>query len=296
MAAPGPGPIRVGTDFSGLDTVLLSLKHLGVAFVHLFSCDIAEDCRRLIQCQHAPKFLYTDIALRPVDEAPSVDLFCFGPPCQGHSQAGNRLGLEDPRSQLFLHSLEYVCKHRPPAVLFENVPAVVGSHSEVMESILQVLTNLGYRCNANIVDSRACGTPQARQRCYLLAALGGETPSFPAALPPKSLRDFLPRWSRIHDPAFQILPTAAQHRKRVLQAYEKCLEDGINPMTTPVCVDCGVSNARSGHHYRVDYVMTLTRSRCGSFLHWLSTKGDYLDEDDYTLLQGLRAGLRASNF
>ncbi len=37
----------------------------------------------------------------------------------------------------------------------------------------------------------------------------------------------------------------------------------------------------------VGTVMTLTKSHCEAFSHWLSTKGDFLDVDDYTLLQGL---------
>ena len=36
--------------------------------------------------------------------------------------------------------------------------------------------------------------------------------------------------------------------------------------------------------------MTLTKSHCEAFSYWSSSKGDFLDVDDYTRLQGLDVG------
>ena len=48
------GSIRVGTDCSGLETPLLSLRALGLAHEHLFSSEVKEKARKFIALNFGP--------------------------------------------------------------------------------------------------------------------------------------------------------------------------------------------------------------------------------------------------
>ena len=60
--------IRIGTDFSGIEAPLLSLRRLNerfglekpIDFVHKFSCDINKTCRAVSQATFAPEIYYED--------------------------------------------------------------------------------------------------------------------------------------------------------------------------------------------------------------------------------------------
>ena len=80
---------------------------------------------------------------------------------------------------------------------------------------------------------------------------------------------------------------SAQELNKVIAEYTKLAARGINPFSTPVCVDTG--STAKWVTSSVGYVMTLTKSHCEAFSYWLSTKGDYLDVDDLVRLQGLDA-------
>lgn len=67
--------LRLGTDFSGLDVVVLVLRRLGVLFEHCFSSDSDPKVRALIQHQHKPNILFEDVTARVTALCPAVDLY-----------------------------------------------------------------------------------------------------------------------------------------------------------------------------------------------------------------------------
>ena len=54
-------------------------------------------------------------------DLPPIDLILAGSPCQGFSQAGNEMGLDDPRSRLFFEFIRLRRELAPPFWLLENV-------------------------------------------------------------------------------------------------------------------------------------------------------------------------------
>ena len=50
-----------------------------------------------------------------------VNMIIGGPPCQGYSLKGKKLGLEDPRNFLFIEYLNLVEKLQPDVFVIENV-------------------------------------------------------------------------------------------------------------------------------------------------------------------------------
>ena len=65
--------------------------------------------------------VYGDITAGDNSTAPKCDIYMSGAPCPAWSSAGTGGGLEDPRGQVLIDSVDYVLERRPRAALFENV-------------------------------------------------------------------------------------------------------------------------------------------------------------------------------
>lgn len=105
-----------------------------------------------------------------------VDILTAGFPCQPHSAAGRRKGLNDPRecSAGVLHAVASV---QPEWVLLENVPGFASSNGgRALRRLLARLRALGYRCEVRIIDA-ADVLPQRRRRLWILGHRGGAKPA-----------------------------------------------------------------------------------------------------------------------
>ena len=106
---------------------------------------------------------------------PRVDLMTAGFPCQDLSQAGRTAGIRGARSGLVGEVFRLLEARPVPWVLLENVPFMLqlsGGHA--MDVVVGALEELGYRWAYRIVDARAFGLPQRRQRVFILASLEGD--------------------------------------------------------------------------------------------------------------------------
>lgn len=103
-------------------------------------------------------------------EWPGAVLWTGGFPCQDLSVAGKRRGMvEGTRSNLAHSFLDLVERHRPPAVLLENVPGLLSSHrGRDMAVLLGRLAELGYGVAYRVLDARHFGVPQRRRRVFIL--------------------------------------------------------------------------------------------------------------------------------
>lgn len=85
----------------------------------------------------------------------------------------DRLGHHGPdltRSGLAFAFLSLVERHRPPAVLLENVPGLLSSHrGRDMAALVGLLAELGYGWAYRILDARHFGVPQRRRRVFIVA-------------------------------------------------------------------------------------------------------------------------------
>ena len=295
--------LRIGSDFSGLDTAYWALRLLQVSFRHVFACDCDPASLKVLEFLK-PEVLFRDVRTRSLVDMPPVDLFTFGPPCQPYSRLGNREGADCEMGQLGLFSLSYILYRRPRIVLMEQVPDVVGSDFFVL--VLQQLTDAGYNLHSQIAKSWEYGVPQTRQRVYLVALLNPVAQfSFPDAISPcpaTSLIDVLP------GDQFQVLPeigpAGGQTRQNnVSRLLERCIEErGVNPFITPVFVNSGASAQRA--NYSVNMMMTVTRTEAGRQGYWCTLKGGFLEPDELARFQGFpdgfldwrRLGIRSSDY
>ena len=147
---------------------------------------------------------------------PPVDIVTFGSPCQGLSLAGQRRGLADERSGLFMEAIRIIDEMReathdryPRFALFENVPGALSSaggrdFAAVLQSFTKTKIPMPYSgrwANAGMVrgggvdlawcvyDAQYFGTAQRRRRLFLVCDFTGKRAG-EVLFVPKSLRGY----------------------------------------------------------------------------------------------------------
>ncbi|UOP04165.1 DNA cytosine methyltransferase [Conchiformibius kuhniae] len=92
-----------------------------------------------------------------------------GPPCQGFSLKGKKLGLQDERNFLFREYLKLVAAIQPDFIVMENVKALVSTaNGYFLKEITQELENLGLTVRLKILNAREFGVPQNRERVFIV--------------------------------------------------------------------------------------------------------------------------------
>lgn len=96
----------------------------------------------------------------------SVSIITGGFPCQDISAAGKGAGLDGSRSGLFWEMMRVVECKRPDVVLAENVGAL---SARGLRRVVAALGSLGYYVGAFRVGAWVCGSPQERERWWIVA-------------------------------------------------------------------------------------------------------------------------------
>ncbi|WWC87962.1 uncharacterized protein L201_002864 [Kwoniella dendrophila CBS 6074] len=128
----------------------------------------------------------------------SIFMMSGGPPCQGHSRINHANNIvpddvfksKDPRNDEVYYMLSEVSRLQPYVVIIENVAAFkddkvsVGQLKEGEDNYgrgtMKELAKMGYSCRLSLVDSRSYGTPQNRQRIFIIGVKSGLVlPHFP---------------------------------------------------------------------------------------------------------------------
>lgn len=176
------GKLTLGSDCSGMGMDYLALKLVGLPLPieTAFCSEVDDNKKKMLEIMHegSPiRTMYNDIAERNNSEAPEVDIFVSGAPCQAFSSAGKRLGAGEARGIVILHSLSYVIEKLPSVVVFENVAGLLHQkHKRVLQTLTRVLTRLGYSVSHKLVNTRDHGVPQSRPRVYIVGtSRGGRT-------------------------------------------------------------------------------------------------------------------------
>lgn len=164
-----PHPLKVSALFAGIGGVELGLGRHGHETVLLCEWDPAAQSVLRHQFDSIP--LVGDV--RELESLPKeTDLLTAGFPCQDLSQAGKTVGITGGRSGLVDEVFRLLEASRTPHVLLENVPFMLQlDKGAAMRHITDRLERLGYSWAYRVVDSRAFGLPQRRQRVFLLASL-----------------------------------------------------------------------------------------------------------------------------
>lgn len=99
----------------------------------------------------------------------NVNMIIGGPPCQGFSLKGKKLGLDDPRNYLFKEYLNIVENIKPEVFIIENVKALLSTSAGWFKNqILEKIKEFGYFVDYGVLTASDFGVPQTRQRAIFI--------------------------------------------------------------------------------------------------------------------------------
>jgi len=284
-------PIGVGTDCSGMEAPIQAIRNLGVAFKHVFSCDIDRHARATIQANFPHGRMYEDCTARDNVEAPSCDVYVAGFPCQPFSLQGRRQGFQDAqgRGMIFFHIRDYIEKKRPKVFILENVAGLATiNKGQYLEAILASLEELGtYNVYHRILNTKQHGVPQNRRRIYIVGLRSDVDDGsfrFPEAIPSMKLDKFLDKLPKGFNVEKSLPPvTQTVARNNVESALRKLKRNGSDPWEESWIVDCDSSPNRSSCQEECAPCLTCSR-RDG---HWVTSRGRRLHKTEMMRLQGM---------
>jgi DNA (cytosine-5)-methyltransferase 1 len=165
-----------------------SLQHRGDSIITTITD--GEQSKRQFTCVYANewdkyassiyRYHYGEIDTRDIctvneEEIPDHELLVGGFPCQAFSIAGKRGGFNDTRGTLFFEIARILQCKRPRYLLLENVKGLLSHESgKTFQTILGVLTDIGYLLQWEVVNSKNFGVPQNRERVFIIGHLRGE--------------------------------------------------------------------------------------------------------------------------
>lgn len=102
----------------------------------------------------------------------NFDLLLAGFPCQAFSIIGKMQGFADTRGTLFFEVASILERHRPQAILLENVKQLT-THDQkrTFKTILRILDELGYKVKWKVLNALDFGLPQKRERVIIVGFL-----------------------------------------------------------------------------------------------------------------------------
>ena len=122
----------------------------------------------------------------------NVNMIVGGPPCQGFSMKGKKLGLDDPRNFLFLEYVDIVKRIQPEIFVIENVKALVATENHYfINQIYEKFQEIGYGLNHAILNAYNFGVPQTRERTIIIGVRNGRIECMPLSydIPKTTVRD-----------------------------------------------------------------------------------------------------------
>ena len=170
--------IRYVDLFCGLGAFHQSFRNHG-GFECVLACDINEKVREIYEANHGVR-PFGDIKEMDPDFFPDFELLCAGFPCQPFSIAGNQKGFEDKNGNLFYDILNIVDAKKPKMAILENVKNLkTHDNGRTYKVIERAFLDRGYSFFSKVMEATHYGSPQCRQRIFMVATKLGEF-SFPA--------------------------------------------------------------------------------------------------------------------
>jgi len=154
--------------FAGIGGIELGLERAG--HPSLLLCENDPGAAAVLADRFPGARLRDDV--RQVRSLPrEAELLTAGFPCQDLSQAGLTEGISGDRSGLVGEVFRLLRRKRVPWVLLENVPFMLSlGRGRALDVIVNEFERLGYRWAYRVVDARAFGLPQRRERVFLLGS------------------------------------------------------------------------------------------------------------------------------
>ena len=151
----------------------LSQGFISKGFEIEFAIEHNKQIAKSYQLNHPTTTVYDeDISVMDLKELKSIhstiDVIIGGPLCQGLSQKGKRMSIDDDRNFLFKKFVETVEIFKPKYFVLENVPNILTTANGFFkDEIIKGFEELGYVVNAKTLNAADFGVPQNRKRAFL---------------------------------------------------------------------------------------------------------------------------------
>lgn len=168
--------MRVVDLFAGVGGMSEGFKMAGNSIV--FAVEFDKEIAYSYAQNHFGTDVYSDdiCTLNPAElheKYNDVDIIVGGPPCQGFSQKGKRLSIDDPRNFLFRQFVRFVKEFMPKYFVIENVPNIITtSNGYFKDHILNAFESLGYKLSYGVLCAKDFGVPQDRRRAVFIGHRG----------------------------------------------------------------------------------------------------------------------------
>lgn len=163
--------------FSGIGGFRLGMEMAGHECVG--HCEIDKFADRSYRAMHDVKeneWYADDITRVESGELPDADCYCFGFPCQAFSIAGRRRGFKDCRGTLFFEVMRLAKERKPPILFAENVAGLLNhDRGRTFGIIISAMDELGYDVEWQVLNSQYFGTPQNRERVFIIGHFRGRS-------------------------------------------------------------------------------------------------------------------------
>ncbi len=153
--------------FAGIGGTRLGFEAVGGKCVFTSEWDIQAQKTYFANFGELP---HGDITKITEDEIPDFDVLLAGFPCQPFSSIGQRKGFEHKTQGTLFYDVARIIKHkRPKAFLLENVQGLL-THDKgrTLSTILEVLADLDYDVQYQLINAAEFGVPQMRKRIYIV--------------------------------------------------------------------------------------------------------------------------------
>lgn len=163
--------------FAGIGGIRIALENVGMECV--FSSEWDSACQDTYEANFGDR-PYGDITKINPEDIPDHDVLTGGFPCQPFSIIGQGKGFTDTRGTLFFDIENILKAKKPRAFILENVKMLRGhDQGRTLKTILEHLTNLGYKVEWKILNGLDFGVPQKRERILLVGFLEDVNFNFP---------------------------------------------------------------------------------------------------------------------
>lgn len=162
----GIGGFELGIDHAA-ELLGKKVEHVGYSEIDKFAVSVFEKHYEGVQN-------YGDITKIEAESLPDFDCLVGGFPCQAFSIAGKRGGFSDTRGTLFFDLARILRAKQPRLFVFENVKGLLNHDSgRTFRTIVTTITELGYDCQWQVLNSKDFGVPQNRERIIIVGHLRG---------------------------------------------------------------------------------------------------------------------------
>lgn len=168
--------IKIFSMFSGVGGFELGFQQANLQTQVVGFCEIDKYASQILETKFKGIKNYGDATKINETKLPNFDILVGGFPCQAFSMAGKRKGFDEARGTLFFDVARILAHKKPRNFILENVKGLL-SHNKgkTFETILGILSDLGYIVEWELLNSKNYGVPQSRERVYIVGHLRGQS-------------------------------------------------------------------------------------------------------------------------